>query len=280
MKSAIKSALVVVAASVALMAGVFSAFATSPALARAGVIHWQAPGALRTGSRAPAADCTDMAATDVAWVTLTENHHIDKQVPDYATGATDITPVFQYSCAPANTTVVSVFSLDGQTIFTDKEAIKARNAVGLYGYDLETNDGSPLSDGEWGVQYFNNKTLLTTGTVTVGNGSSDPSQSASVTVQGSVVDQNSQAPLEGAVVLILNPGVKSQDFLQNGQKDSDVYTAGRSDSTGAFSLAKKLARHQVFSMIVARDSYKSVGNDSLEVNEEADPVSITISMTK
>ena len=280
MRSTIKLMVVVLTACAALIASVFSVFATAPGLARAGTNSVELSARRAGGLRLPAADCPDMQATDVAWVTLTPNHHIDKQVPAYDSGPMDITPVFQYSCAPSNATIVSVFSLNGLTVFTDKEAIKPRNSAGLYAYALETNDGTPVSDGDWGVQYFNDKTLLTTGSVVVGSASTDPSQTSSATVQGIVQDQDSQTPIEGAVILILNPGVKSQDFIQNGQKDSDVYTAGKSDSQGAFTLEKKLVRHRVFAMIVAVAGYKSLGSDTFQVNDEADPVSITIGMTK
>src|ERR1700687_3973855 len=117
MRSTIKFMAVVVAACVALIASVFSAFATPPAAVRAGADGLERPGLGARGDFSPAAACTAMTATDVAWVTLTPNHHIDKQVPAYPSGATDITPVFQYNCAPANTTVVSVFSLNGLTVF-------------------------------------------------------------------------------------------------------------------------------------------------------------------
>jgi hypothetical protein len=280
MRSALRFMVVVVAAGLALTASVFSAFATSPALARAAAEGVARPGPRASGHISPAADCTDMQATDVAWVTLTPDHHVDKQVPAYASGVKDITPDFRFNCAPANTVIVSVFAFNGLTVFTDKEAIKPRNSVGYYAYALETDDGSPLADGEWGVQYFNNKTLLTTGSVAVGNANADPSQTSTAAVQGVVQDQASQAPVAGAVILVFIPGVKSQDFLQNGQKDSDVYATTRSDAQGAFTLPKKLVRHQVFSMLIVADTYKSIGNDSFQINDEADPVSITIAMTK
>jgi hypothetical protein len=206
---------------------------------------------------------------------------VDKQVSSYASGTNRITPVFQYNCAPDNTVIVSVFSLNGLTIFSDHEAIPANTFASLYGYALETNDGSPIADGQWSVQYFNNKTPLTTGSVTVGAGSAtDPSQGNDVTVQGVVVDKNSQAPLEGAVILVLNPGVQLNDFLQNGQNQSDVYTAGKSDSQGNFSLQKKLTRHQPYAMIVTAQGYKPLGSQGFQVDDQPDPYSITISMTQ
>lgn len=280
MRSTLKLTCVVVAASVALIASVFSAFATAPGLARAGTAGVDQSGPPARARLAPAAACTDMQATDVAWVTLTPNHHIDKQVPAYDSGVMYITPAFQYSCAPANTTVVSVFSLNGLTVFTDKEAIKPRTAAGLYAYALETLDGTPLGDGEWSVQYFNDKTLLTTGSVSVGKTGGDAGQTQAATVQGVVQDQDAQSPIEGAVILVLNPGVTAKAFINGGQKDGDVYTAGKSDSQGAFTLQKKLPRHQVLSMLVVVGGYKSLGSDTFQVLDDPDPVSITISMTK
>ena len=280
MRSTLKLMCVVVAASVALIASVFSAFATTPALARGGTVAVTRPASSASARSAPLAACTDMQATDVAWVTITPNHHIDKQVPAYDSGVVDITPAFQYSCAPPNTTIVSVFSLNGLAVFTDKEAIKPRTAAGLYAYALETLDGAPIADGEWGIQYFNDKTLLTTGSVSVGTTSGNAGQTQSATVQGVVQDQASQSPIDGAVLLVLNPGVTTKAFISGGQKDADVYTAGKSDSQGAFTMQKKLPRHQALSMLVVAAGYKSLGSDTFQVLDDPDPVSITISMTK
>jgi hypothetical protein len=280
MRSTIKVTLVVVAAGVALVASVFTAFATAPGLARAGRVPSARPGTLAGTRFAPLADCSDLQASSLAWVTLTPEHHVGKQVSSYPSGTSTITPIFQYNCVPPSYTIVSVFALNGQTVYTDKESVKPSNAAGLYGYPLATVDDSSLSDGQWAVQYFNDKTLLSSSTVTVGSGNTDPSLASSATVQGVVQDQSTQNPIEGAVVLILNPGVKLQDFLQNGQKDSDVFTAGKSDSQGAFTLQKTLQRHQAYSMVVVAQGYKPLGSDTFQVNDEADPVSITISMTK
>lgn len=280
MRSTLKFMVVAVAACAALIASVFSAFATSTGLAPSGAAPLAQARPVAAGHLAPAADCPDMQATDIAWVTLKPNHHIDKQVSSYASGTTRITPVFNYACAATGATIVSVFSLNGQTIFSDQEAIPANDFPGLYGYALEPNDGKPLSDGEWGVQYFNNKTLLTSGTVKVGNTSGDPAQAGSATVQGIVQDQASQSPIQGAVVLVLNPGVQAQNFIQNGQNESDVYASGNSDSQGAFTLTKKIARHTVYGMVVVAAGYKPLGSNSFQILDDPEPVSITIAMTK
>ena len=77
-------------------------------------------------------------------------------------------PIFQYDCVPKKTTIVTIFSLDGETVFNDKEPLKASNSSGVYGYPLATTDDSPMDEGEWSVEFFNNKTRLTSGSVIVG----------------------------------------------------------------------------------------------------------------
>ena len=279
MGSTLKLALAGAAVGLAAVAGVFTAFAAPAAPSSPAFLPAAAP---RAWARAGLpAGCDQMQASAIAWVTLTPNHHVDKQVPSYASGSSDITPLFQFNCIPDNTTIVTVFSLNGQTVFSDKEAVPARTTGAMYAYDLETNDGSPLADGQWGVQYFANQTPLTDGTVTVGKaGNGDPSQTSKVTLQGVIQDKDSQSPIQGATVLIMNPGTKVQDYLNNGAQRTDVFTAGQSDSQGNFTLHDKLDRHQTYSMLITVEGYKPLGNDTFQINDEPDPVSITVGMSK
>jgi hypothetical protein len=272
---------VALAAGVAVLASALGPPGTWAGQLPAGAAQAAAARDAAAAQPAAAAACTDMQATDIAWVTLKANHHIDKQVSAYASGTQRIVPVFQFSCAPDGATIVSVFSLNGQTIFTDQEAIPARSFPGLYAYSLETLDGTPLSDGQWGVQYFNDRTLLSSGQVQVGNSTGgDPAQTTSATVQGVVQDQASQSPIEGAVILVLNPGVKAQDFIANGQNENDVFASGKSDSQGAFTLTKKIARHTAYGMVVVAQGYKPLGSNTFQIADDPEPVSITIGMTK
>ena len=277
MRSTIRVASVVVAVCAGLVASGFTAFAPAPGHLPA------ADRARRAGGQfAPAADCSPMQASNIAWVTLDSDHHIDKQVSTYASGTNRITPVFQVNCVPTNATIVSVFSLNGQTIWTDQEKLPGLNFPRLYGYALETRDGSPLSDGAWGVQYFNDKTLLTSGSVFVGNTTGDPSQTTGVTVQGNVTDQASGQPIEGARIDVLNPGTQAEDFIRNGEPESDIFAVAKSDSQGAFTLNKKLARHTVYSVLAqaVAQGYKPIANNTFQILDDPDPVSLTIAMTK
>ena len=275
MKQQIKLMAIVVTVLAALFGTVFSASATAPRLS--GQSLAAASHLLRRDHSALA--CTNMQADEVAWVTLDDNGDIDEQVESYESGTNLITPVFEYNCVPRSVTIVTIFSLDGEPVFSDKESLRSSTAQGLYGYPLGTTDDSPLDDGEWGVEFYNNRTLLTDGQVVIGE-SGDP-VSNSVTVEGVVTDKKSRKPIKGAVILILQPGVSAEDWVEDDQPDEDVYTAGKTDSKGKFTLEHPLERETVYSIIVVAKSYKPLANDSFEIAaDEADPVQLTIKLTK
>lgn len=278
MKQQIKAMLIIVGASVALIATVFSAFATGPGLRRS-PLAFPAADAPQIGEAAPLAACTKMSGGAVAWVTLTEDGQIDQQVDSYESGTSQITPVFQYNCVPKQVTIVTIFSLNGEPVFSDKESLKAANTKGMYGYPLGTTDNSPLDDGDWGVEFYNNKTLLTSGTVTVGEGTAPAS--TSVTVEGTIADKKTKKPIKGAVVLVLKPGVTVQQWVKGGQKDKDVLTGGKSDSKGAFALENPLERETEYSIVVVAKGYKPLASDAFSISaDQEDPVQLNIKMSK
>jgi hypothetical protein len=277
MKTQLKFMAVLVGASLAVLATVFSAFASTPGLQRAGTLTVSAaPAALGVAERAAA--CTKMTASEVAWVTLTEDGEIDEQVDAYESGTTVITPYFEYNCVPKKTTIVSVFSLDGEQIYSDKEPLKANNAKGGYGYPLSTTDESPVDEGTWSVEFYNNKTLLTSGEIVVGEGGGG---SSAVTLQGTVKDAKTKKAIKGAIVLVLQPGVTIDKFIKGGQKDSDVYTAGQTDSKGQFVLPDQLERSTEYSLIAVAKGYKPVGQDKFVVaDSDPDPLDLNITLKK
>jgi hypothetical protein len=281
MKQQIKTLAMVVAALIALVGVVFSAYGAPAELVRAGQL------AARSGSPRlarmlpfPRAACTDMEPTEVAWVTLNEDFEIEEQVESYPSGTNLITPVFEYTCVPKKVTVVTVFSLNGEVVFSDKEALKASNSDGLYGYPLGTTDESPMDDGVWGVEFFNNKTPLTEGEVIVGEGD-DPIEGETVTVEGTVKDKKTKKAIKGAIVLVLNPGMTVDDWVDGGQEDSDVYTAGQTNSKGQFTLEDPLTRNEVYSLIVVAKGYKPIATDEFVIEDDVeDPVQLDIVLSK
>jgi len=277
MKTQLKFMAVLVGVSLAVLATVFSAFASTPALRRAGTVTASAaPVAL--GAVEKAATCTKMKASDVAWVTLTEDGEIDEQVEAYESGATLITPVFEYDCVPKKTTIVTVFQFNGEEIFSDKEPLKASNSKGLYGYPLSKTDESAVDEGVWGVAFYNNKTLLTESEIVVGEEGGD---SGAVTVQGTVKDAKTKKALKGATVLVLQPGVTIKKFIDGGQKDDDVYTAAQTDGKGQFVLPDQFERNTEYSIIAVAKGYKPVGQDKFVIgDDDPNPLEMNVTLKK
>jgi hypothetical protein len=280
MKHQLKWMFVVLAVSVALIATVFSAYATERGLARAGTLTQPAAGMHARSEGAPLAACSDMEPSDVAWVTLTEDYEIEEQVDFYESGVSMITPVFEYACVPSRVTIVTVFTLEGEAVFSDKEKLRASNSDGLYGYPLSTTDGSPLDEGVWGVEFSNNRTLLTSGEVMVGE-AGPSAEGETVAVEGVITDKKTKKPIRGAIVLVLQPGVTVQDWVDNDQSEDEVFTGAKSDSKGLFTLENPLEREVEYSIVVVAKSYKPLAADGFIIGpDEEDPVQLDIQMTK
>jgi hypothetical protein len=280
MKAQLKLFLVTLGVLVALLATVFSVFADpsglSPTFDLMRMERLLNP-PMAAGNLAAQA-CSKMTASDVAWVTLTEDGDIDEQVDAYDSGVTEITPLFEYNCIPKKTTLVTVFTYNGEQVYSDKESLKASNTEGLYAYPLITTDDSAFDEGEWGVEFYNNKTLLTSGTILVGGSGEDTS---TVTVVGTVKDAKSKKAIKGAIILVLVPGVTIQDFIDGGQKDEDVFTAAQSDSKGQFELESPLDRNTEYSIIAVAKGYKPVGQDGFVIaDEDPNPLQLDITMKK
>ena len=274
MKTQLKFLTIVLGIIVALTAVVFTAFASPKGLGRTpGASVGSTLGVGRTGLAA----CTKMTASDVAWVTLNEDGDIEEQVESYPSGATSIVPVFQYSCVPKKTTIVTVFSLDGETVYNDSEQLKSSNTKGTYGYPLSTTDDSPMTEGEWGVEFYNNKTLLTSGVVVVG----ETEGGDTITVIGTIKDAKTKKAIKGALILFLNPGTTVEDFVDGGQKEEDVLTGGKTDSKGQFEVESPLEREVEYSVIVVAKGYKPIAQDGFIIAaDDEDPLELNITLSK
>lgn len=270
-----KSLTVIAVSAIALIGTALGVAASDMRLGRADITL----AAMRTTSPAAAATCTKITAGEVAWVTLDEDGNIDQQVDAYPADTSTIVAVFQYNCVPKNTTLVTVFTYNGEQVYNDKEKLKASTSKGTYGYPLEVKEGGTFDPGEWGVEFYNNKTLLTSGTVTVGDTEADTA-SQPVTVQGTVTDKRTKKPIKGALIIVLNPDVKIQDFVKT-QKQEDVYTASKTDAKGQFELADQVEREVEYGIIVLAQGYKPIAQEGWTVAaDDPDPLELNITLTK
>lgn len=228
-----------------------------------------------------ATGCTKMQAGPVIWLSLTEDGEVDQAVESYPSGTLTAVAAFKYNCVPKNTTIVTVWDLDGETVATKKEALRSSPKEDYYFALLATKDGSPLDDGEFTVSFYNNKTLLTSGKITVGGDKGMDASGGTVSVQGKITDKRTGRPIAGAVVIVLQPGSVISDWIDNDMPEDEVFDAARTDTQGQFALEQPLERNVPYPFVVVAKGYKPIMADEVIFDEEdPDPVVLNIQMTK
>ncbi len=317
MKTQTKVFLSIVSILVLALVSVLGAFASPPA--------WRAAtgNAVVTENDAlpQAAACTKMQISDPALWFATDkkgNVYPDKIVKQYPTGTTIIASGFEYNCIPKNTTIGVVYyygGFDTEPVFSDSQKESPDNKSGVFWWYIGYEDGSPLPEGDWQVEWYINKKLASKGEITVGGGTKDdiepleteeateggvteeePSDiediwdfgeeeeepaAETVTVQGKVIDGKTKKPIAGALFVVLNPGVGMQGWADKDFPEEDVYTAAQTDTRGQFTCPKELERNVTYTVVVAAKGYQMIVAEDFMIDEQQeDPVVLTIKMYK
>ena len=280
MKLSLKVVTALFAAAVILVGTVFTAVAARPALRAGSAVQ------SRIEPAPAAATCTKLQASDIAWVTLTSDGEVDEQVDSYPSGTDTITPVFEYPCNPKKATIILNIYYNGESIGQIKDSLVVTKKKGFFGIPISYEDGSALDEGTWAVEYVAGKTVLTKGEVVVGEGQAPDSEG--LTVFGTVTDKKTKKPIKGAVVLVLNPGVTVEDFVDGGQKPKDVFALAKTDSKGQYTLLdpkgeqeQLLERNVEYSLIVVAKGYKPLAGDGVVIDDTAEnPLQVDFQMTK
>lgn len=129
------------------------------------------------------------------------------------------------------------------------------------------NSGDPIGEGEFSVELYTGGDVEFVGGATVsvggagvagGNNNSDDSSSSTstdpVSVRGTVVDADSGQPIEGAVVIILNPGTDLDAWFDD-PVDSAIYTLAETNEKGVFKLPDTLERGVEYPGVAWIDGY-------------------------
>jgi hypothetical protein len=317
MKHLFKFLTVVLAVSVILLGGTFDVAAESPA--------WQpaATAADEPASRlAPAAKgCTEMEVSDPAlWFVVDEEGEVDTEqtVDSYPSGTTSIAAGFEYNCIPKKTTIVTVYYVGGADTdpwYTDKDPLKADDSGGIYSYSIHLKSGKPLSDDSYQVEFYNNKLLLTSGEITLGDEETDITwdnqqeeqqdedqnqdenqdqdrqeekqkerqrrDPNKVRIQGTVTDMRTGKPIPRAVFLVLNPGITVAQWADYSYAPSDILDNCETDRNGVFTLATDLDRNEEYSFVVWALSYQGYFQDDFVVTEDdPDPFELAIELAR
>lgn len=230
---------------------------------------------------APLAVCAKLEASEVYFVTLTEDGDIDETVESYPISTTKITAAFDYGCLPRKVALNIVWSLDGDQILTDDDTPKATDKSSNYTHSIFKKDESEMPTGEYTVEFYLGEDLLTSGSITVGEVTDGPVvEGDELTVQGTVMDAKSKKPIAGALVIVLNEGVSTAAWLKEGTEE-DMLAFAKTDSKGQFELNNKVPAGVKLPWIIGVKGYKTINQDDfvLEIGSD-DPYIMNVGLTK
>ncbi len=149
-------------------------------------------------------------------------------------------------------------------------------------HDYVHTGGGALPDGEYFVELTVEGQVVASGSAAVGvPGLSPPGRAGpgdGVQVQGSVVDLDTDRPISGALVLVLNPGITLSTFDWT---YDEVNTSAETDRQGFFQLPDSLDRGECYSIAVGASGYWTFGQDDVCMEDDTDsPLEWRISLEK
>ncbi len=149
------------------------------------------------------------------------------------------------------------------------------------------NDQSGMPEGNYHIELYagQNLDLLTQSDVVVGgsanSGPSQPSNQGVVTVFGQVLDADSNNPLPGAEIYVLNPGITFDQWTANNFADADIFSFAKADDQGNYSLPDKLSLDVGYTLVVYVEGYKiTYGDNNVWTSHDALYYQWDISMSK
>lgn len=100
----------------------------------------------------------------------------------------------------------------------------------------------------------------------------EPAQGEAI-ITGQVISADTAEPIEGALFLVLQPGIKVTSYLHGGKR-ADVFSFAYSDGQGNFQLPKPVVRGEKYGVYVSAPGYETVGKDGRELATADDPETV------
>jgi len=264
--------------------------------------------------------CAKMEVSDPAlWFDVTEDGDpdLDTVVDSYPSGVIAIVAGFQYNCVPAKTTVVAVFySLNDskdKPWYTSEIKLAPTDKPGTLWRGVRFKSQKPIPDGDYRVEFFVGKKLLTAGEVTVGGQEPEepapqeeaeqeqeeqeaeqeaeqepeeeqrpqrrkPQRDNLVQIVGEIIDGSTQRPIPGAVFIVLQPGITAAQWADYGFPASDILTTNKADRNGRFRQSG-VERNVEYSLVAWALSYTGWYMDGFVVSDnDPDPYPMYIEL--
>lgn len=155
-----------------------------------------------------------------------------------------------------------VWSVDGKKVYED-EASWSDGPRGRK--TLAVQSRNTLPDGKYHLAIYVKGAIIAEGQVTVGRLSED----ADTEVSGQVIDRETNRGIRDALVIALNPGVRTSDFIKK-QDRSMAFTSTKTDRNGRFTLPDQLPKGQSYGLVVVARGYDDMAIESaLRISQHA-----------
>lgn len=148
---------------------------------------------------------------------------------------------------------------------------------GIWHDFLYANSGT-LPDGEYGLELLVEGQVLRQGSAMVGSAPRPtpvPRPETGIPGFGTVTDADTGRPIEGATLLILNPGITVDAF---NWVDEEVYTAASTDRRGYFEFPRLLVPNTCYSIIIGAENYWPFGQDDVCIPADLPEVDLEVQL--
>ncbi len=220
----------------------------------------------------------------ITWFTVDSQGKLADQVTSYPSGASVLASSFNFSGFVNGEKWSETWTQDGQEVYAGSYTWD-QGTEGTYGTSI-SNQGDPLADGTYHLSLSagDNNAALAQSEVVVGNTASPapkPNSKGGIQLSGTVTDQDTNNPISGAYIIVLNTGVNFDSWSAAGFPKGDVLSFTKSDSNGGYVLPVKLNRNTPYTVIASADGYlDAYGDDLTWSNDDPADFSMDITMSK
>jgi len=168
--------------------------------------------------------------------------------------------------------------------YVDDEEVLRRQNTWSWGdkgtFWVSISSRTSLPNGQYRLELYIDDALVAQNQTTVGGAGPIFDEDDGVQMTGRILDADTKRPIQGAVFLVLMPGVNVDDFLANGSED-DIYSGGKTDSKGQFVVAELLERGQTYALVAAASGYRSAYMAEYTVSPTAEsPIEFDIQLRR
>ncbi len=207
-----------------------------------------------------------------------ENDRPTMAVTQLPSGATELYACWEYSGMADNLSWEARWYLDGvyQEDVSWPPAAWEGGESGSWWVSVSNEEG--LIEGIYRLELLVEGKKLAEGSIKVGGaGTPAVTPGEGLMIRGYVINASTQRGIEGALYIVLVPGVSVADW--NGEEDQ-VYTYAQTDINGYFELPYALERNQSYSIIVWAEGYRPVIGDDIWIGDEPSPYDVEVALQR